>query len=67
MRNIYVNMKFRERKHDMSCAQENIIMAELNRHTSEHVNVINIFHDLNSHLYTVTNRHSKVGFSVVQN
>ena len=36
-------------------------MAELSRHISEHVNVINVFHDVNSILYTVTNTHPDTG------
>ena len=36
---------------------------------SEHVNAINLFHDVNSTLYTVTNIHSKarLGFTKVIN
>ena len=37
-------------------------MAEVNGHIkvkSEHVNDINVFHDVNSTLYTVTNIHPK--------
>ena len=36
-------------------------MAEGSGHASEHINFINIFHDLNSTLYTVTNIHTKAG------
>ena len=39
------------RKHDMTCTSEKIIIAEVSRHTSDHVNVINIFYDINSILH----------------
>ena len=61
MGDIYCNLKFRVWKHDMPCASEKIIMAELSRHISEHLNVINVFHDVNSILYTVTNTHPDTG------
>ena len=38
-------------KHDMPCAIEKHVMVKL----SVHVNVINVFHDVNSVLYSVTN------------
>ena len=34
-------------------------MAEVIRHINEHVNVIDVFHDVNSILHTVTNIHTK--------
>ena len=37
-----------------------IVMAEVSRHISVHVNVINVFHDVNSVLHTVTSIHPKV-------
>ena len=51
MKNISSNLKFRVRKHDMPCALE--------RHISEHVNIIKVFHDANSILYTVTDIYLK--------
>ena len=53
MRNMYWNLKFRP--------SEKIIMTEVSGHMSELVNVINVFHDVNLVLYTVTNIHPKVG------
>ena len=47
------NLKFRP--------SEKIIMTEVSGHMSELVNVINVFHDVNLVLYTVTNIHPKVG------
>ena len=42
----FSNLEFRLFKHDMPCASEEIIMAEVRRHTSEYV-----FHGANSILY----------------
>ena len=44
----------------MSCASEKILMAEVSGHISVLVNVINVFHDVNSVLHTVTSIHPKV-------
>ena len=33
----------------MSCASEKVIVVEVSRHTNKHVNVKNIFHDVNSY------------------
>ena len=35
----------------MTCTSEKIIIAEVSRHTSDHVNVINIFYDITSILH----------------
>ena len=45
----------------MSCALEKTTMAEVSAHTSKLVNVIIVFHDVSSVLYTVTNIHPKAG------
>ena len=42
-------------KHDTPCALEKIIVVEV----SGHVDFINVFHDVDSLLYTVTNIYSK--------
>ena len=42
----FSNLEFRLFKHDMPCASEEIIMAEVRRHTSEYV-----FHGVNSILH----------------
>ena len=34
-------------------------MVEVSRQISKHVNVINVFHDVNSIFYTLANIHSK--------
>ena len=39
-------------------------MAEVSGYISEHVNVIDVFLDVNSILYTVTNIHPKAGISL---
>ena len=44
----YSNLKFCVLKHDIACASEEIIIAEVGGHTSEH----DAFHDVNSILYT---------------
>ena len=45
----------------MTLALEKIIMVDTRTHINEHVKVINIFHDVNSSLYTVTKIHIKTG------
>ena len=57
----------------MPCASEQIIMGEVSGHISEHVNVINVFPDINAMLYTLAKIHPKAEillkaskFSVVQ-
>ena len=52
MTNIYFNLKFRVWKYDMPCASEKIIMALVSAHISDYVNIINIFHDVNSQSFT---------------
>ena len=52
-----LNLKFRMWRHGMLCALEKIIMAEV----SGHRNVISVFHDVDSILYTVTNIYPKAG------
>ena len=42
-------------------ALKEIIMAEVSRHVSEYVYVINGFHDVNSTLYIITKIHPKAG------
>ena len=59
MRNIYSNLKFRVWIHEIPCASEEIILAEVSGHLSEHVNIINVFPDVNSILCTVTNIYPK--------
>ena len=43
-------------KYDLACTLEKILMAEVSGHISEHVNV---FHDVTSTLYTITNIYLK--------
>ena len=45
----------------MQCGSEKIIKAEVSGHASEHVNIIHVFHDINSILYTITNIPSNPG------
>ena len=45
----------------MQCGSEKIIKAEVSGHASEHVNIIHVFHDINSILYTITNIPSNAG------
>ena len=59
VKHIYCNLKFRVWKHDIPYTLEKIIMAEVSKHIIKHVNVINVLHDVNSILYTVTNIHPK--------
>ena len=58
---INTNLKFRVWKHDLPCALEKTIMAEVSRRTSERVNVINVFHGVNLILYTVANIYPMAG------
>ena len=41
-------------------------MVEVSGHENEHLNVIDVFHDVNSILHTVTNIHTKVGIKSFQ-
>ena len=48
-RNVSCNLKFCLSKHDMACASRKTIMADVSGHTSEHVNLVNIFLDVTSY------------------
>ena len=45
--NIYSSLKSRVWKHHMPCPLEKTIITEIRGHTSEHVYVIIVFHDVN--------------------
>ena len=47
MRNINSNLNFFVLEHGMPCVLEKIIMADVSGYIVEHVNVINVFHDVN--------------------
>ena len=47
MRNIYSNLTFFVLKHGMPCVLEKIVMAEISGYIIEHVNIINVFRDVN--------------------
>ena len=43
----------------MPYASEKIIMTEVSQHIREHMNASNVFHDVNSTLYTMTSINTK--------
>ena len=59
VRNAKINLEFRVWKHDVLCALEKIVMVEVSGHTSKHVIVISVFHDVNSTLWKVTSINHK--------
>ena len=59
--NINTTLKFCVWKHEMPCALEKIIMAEVSGHISQHVNVINVFYGVNLILYMVTSIYPNAG------
>ena len=49
VKNVSCNLKFCVSKHDMARASRKTIMADVSRHTNEHVNFVKIFHDVTSY------------------